>query len=64
MFVETSVFIFSVDEFWGRKILGNFEIVYKTAHCRSGVPRGGLGGFKPPPPNFRSFDKVEPDWKL
>ena len=23
------------------------------------------GGFKPPPPpEFRSFDKVEPDWKL
>ena len=31
----------------------------------SGVPRGGwLGGFKPPPPKFRSFVKVEPDCKL
>ena len=24
----------------------------------------GLGGLKPPSPNFRSFDKVEPDCKL
>jgi hypothetical protein len=24
----------------------------------SGVPRGWFGGFNPPPPNFRNFDKV------
>ena len=29
----------------------------------SGAPRR-FGGFKPPPPKFRSFDKVEPDCKL
>jgi hypothetical protein len=29
----------------------------------TGVPRGGFGGFKPPPPPklFRSFDKAEPN---
>jgi hypothetical protein len=26
-----------------------------------GVPRGGFGGFKPPPPKFRSFEKAEPN---
>jgi len=26
--------------------------------------RGGLGGSHPPPPKFRSFDKVELDCKL
>ena len=30
----------------------------------SGVARGGVGVFKPPPPKFQSFDKVEPDCKL
>ena len=36
-----------------------------TALLVSGVPRGrGFGGFNPPPPKFRSFDKVEPDCKL
>lgn len=33
LFEETSFSIFSVDEFWGRKVLENFEIVYKTARC-------------------------------
>jgi hypothetical protein len=27
----------------------------------SGVPGGGVGGFKHPPPKFRSFDKAEPN---
>jgi len=33
LFEETSFSIFSVDELWGSKVLENFEIVYKTAHC-------------------------------
>ena len=31
--------------------------------CNSGVPRGRIWGV-PPPPKFRSFDTVEPDYKL
>ena len=33
LFEEISFSIFSADEFWGRKVLGNFEIVYKTTYC-------------------------------
>jgi len=33
LFGETAFSIFSADEFWGRKVWGNFEIFYKTAHC-------------------------------
>ena len=33
-------------------------------HLLSVAYRGGVGVFKPPPPKFQSFDKVEPDCKL
>jgi hypothetical protein len=33
----------------------NFTMSYLYS---SGVPRGGLGGFKPPPPKFRSCTKA------
>ena len=34
--------------------------VYDITLSCSGVPRGGVGVFKPPP-KFRSFDKAEPN---
>ena len=53
--------IFSIwNQNWKKRVF----LPVKVPVC-SGVPRGSLGGSKPPPPpKFRSFDKVEPDCKL
>ena len=38
--------------------------LFKTCRGEQWRNEGVFEGFKPPPPKFRSFNKVEPDCKL